>query len=93
VTLAKVKATIRFALDIAKLPDGSYWAALTNIDEFGRDAPMPTSDFQFEPPRLRMQWKWAGGSYEGRLENGKLVGTWFQGGGGFPLVFERRRSK
>jgi hypothetical protein len=89
VTIAKVKATIRFALDIAKLPDGSYSAMLVNIDEFGRDAPMPATEFQFEPPKVRIKWKWAGGAYEGTLKNGKLVGTWFQGGGGFPLVFHR----
>jgi hypothetical protein len=89
VTLAQTKAPIRFALDVAKLPAGSYSAALANIDEFGHDAPMPTPDFHYEAPKLRMQWKWAGGSYEGILQNGKLIGAWFQGGGGFPLVFER----
>jgi RNA polymerase sigma factor (sigma-70 family) len=89
VTIDKSKATIRYALAIARLPDGSYSALLTNLDEFGKDDPMPASDFQYEAPKLSMKWKWAGGSYEGKLSDGKLVGTWFQGGGGFPLVFER----
>jgi hypothetical protein len=93
VTIANVKATIRFALDLAKLPDGSYSAALANIDEFGYDAPVPASEFHYQAPNLRMKWKWAETSYEGRLENGKIVGTWFQGGGGFPLVFERNASQ
>jgi hypothetical protein len=88
---ANVKVNIRFALDIAKLPDGTYSAALANIDEFNYDAPMPASDFQYSPPQVHMKWKWADGAYEGKLENGKLTGTWWQGGGGFPLVFERRR--
>ena len=89
VTLAEVKVSIRFALAVAKLPDGSYSAALSNVDEFGRDDPMPASEFEYRPPNVRMKWKWAGGNYEAVLRNGKLVGTWFQGGGGFPLVFER----
>ena len=93
-TIGKAKATIRLALDIAKLPDGSYFAVLSNIDEFGHDAPIPTSNFQYSPPNLKMKWKWADNTaFDGKLENGKLTGTWFEGGGGFPLVFERSGSK
>jgi hypothetical protein len=89
VPFGNVKVTIRCALDIAKLPDGSYLALLANIDQFGYDAPIPVNDFHYGQGNLRMGWKWAGGKYEGRLKDGKLVGTWFQGGGGFPLEFER----
>jgi hypothetical protein len=45
------------------------------------------------PPQLRLEWKWTGGAFEGKLQNGKLAGTWYQGGGGFPLVFERSGLK
>jgi RNA polymerase sigma factor (sigma-70 family) len=96
----KIKVPIHMALDIAKLPDGSYSATMASVDQFGHDAPIPASDFQFSPPNLQAEWKSAGGafdsannaipSYEGKLENGKLVGTWSQSGGGFKLVFERR---
>jgi RNA polymerase sigma factor (sigma-70 family) len=90
VTIGKVKATIRLVLDIAKLPGGSYSAMLSNIDEFGHDAPIPTSNFQYSPPNLKMKWKWADNTaFDGKLENEKLTGTWFESGGGFPLVFER----
>jgi RNA polymerase sigma factor (sigma-70 family) len=89
VPFGDVKVTIRCALDIAKLPDGSYLALLANIDQFGYDAPIAATDFHYEQRKVRMGWKWAGGKYEGRLKDGKLIGTWFQGGGGFPLVFER----
>jgi hypothetical protein len=79
-------------LDIAKLPDGTYAAALANLDQLGNSDPIPASDFQYEPPNVRMEWKWADNTrYEGKLKNGKLVGTWFEGGGGFPLVFERSK--
>jgi RNA polymerase sigma factor (sigma-70 family) len=92
VTLAGTKATIRMGLDIAKLPDGSYAATLSNVDDFGKNDPTPTSEFHYDPPDLRMEWKWKGGTYEGKLNDGKLVGTWFQSGGGFPLIFERNGS-
>jgi RNA polymerase sigma factor (sigma-70 family) len=92
VPFGELKVTIRYALDIAKMPDGSYSAMLANLDQFGNDAPIPANDFHYEQRNVRMAWKWAGGKYEGRLKNGKLVGTWFQNGGGFPLVFERGPS-
>jgi hypothetical protein len=89
VPFGDIRVTIRCALDIAKLPDGSYVALLASLDQFGNDAPIPASDFQYDGPNVRMGWKWTEGKYEGRLKDGKLVGTWFQGGGGFPLVFKR----
>jgi len=92
-TIAKTKVTIRLALDIARLPDGSYSATFANLDQFGNDDPIPTSAFRFEPPNLHLEWKWAGGAYEGKLKNGKLIGTWLQGGGSFPLVFERSGTR
>ena len=95
----KIKIPIRMALDIAKLPDGSYFATIASVDQFRHDAPIPASDFQFSRPNLKAEWKSAEAAfvsddnavprYEGKLENGKLVGTWFQSGGGFKLVFER----
>jgi hypothetical protein len=88
VTIAKVKATIRFGLDVAKLPDGSYAAVLANIDEFGRDAPMRFG-LSIRTATSADEMEVAGGGYEGRLQNGKLVGNWLQSGGSFPLVFER----
>jgi Sigma-70, region 4 len=83
------KLKMKSVLNIAKLPDGKYAAAVAG-DLVGYDAPIPASDFQYEPPRVRMKWKWAEVAYEGKLENGKISGTWQQGGGGFPLVYERQ---
>jgi hypothetical protein len=91
VTIAETKATIRLGLDIAKLPDGSYSPMLSKVDDYLND-PIPASAFRYEPPDVRMEWKWKGGAYEGKLKDGKIVGTWFQGGGVFPLVFERNGS-
>jgi RNA polymerase sigma factor (sigma-70 family) len=87
------KVKIRLALDIARLPDGSYSATLSSIDQFGNDAPIPASAFHYSSPKVLLDWKWVGGAYQGRLENGKLAGVWLQGGGSFPLTFERTGSK
>jgi len=84
-----INVTIPLTLDIGKLPDGSYRAALANLEQLGNESPIPASIFEYLPPKLHLEWKWAGGIYDGTLENGKLVGIWKQGGGGFPLVFER----
>jgi RNA polymerase sigma factor (sigma-70 family) len=86
-----INVTIPLTLDIGKLPDGSYRATLANLEQLGNESPIPATDFEYSPPKLHLEWKWAGGVYDGTLENGKLVGTWKQGGGGFPLVFEREK--
>lgn len=93
VPIAKTRTAIRLALDIARLPDGSYSAALSNIDQFGNDGAITPSDFEYHFPNLRLKWEWIGCTYEGKLKDGKIVGTWFQGGGGFPLTFERTEAK
>jgi RNA polymerase sigma factor (sigma-70 family) len=95
----KIKIPIRMALDIAKLPDGSYSATMADVDQFGHDAPIPASAFKFSAPNLHAEWKTAINAfgsqngaipaYDGKLENGRLAGTWSQSDGGFPLVFER----
>jgi RNA polymerase sigma factor (sigma-70 family) len=89
VTIGTTTVQIRYVLDIAKLPDGSYSATLTSPDQFGAKAPAPTSDFQYSSPHLHLEWKWIGGAFDGRLEKGRIVGTWSESGGGWPLVFER----
>ena len=85
------KIIIPMELDIAKMPDGTYSATLANLDQLGCESPIPTSDFDYSAPNLHADWKWEGGAYDGRLNNGKITGTWQQGGGEFPLVFERQR--
>jgi len=87
----KKTVPIRLALDIARLPDGTFSANVVSLDQFPNDGPVPASEFQFSPSNLEVKWKASGGSFHGKLENGKLVGTWFQGGGGFSLVFERNK--
>lgn len=89
VNISGTSATIRMALVLAKLPDNSYYAAVANTDEFGNDAPIPASVIRYQLGKLHLEWKVTGCAYDGMLTDGKIVGTWSQGGGGFPLVFER----
>lgn len=84
-----VTVPIRYELDIAKLPDGSYSAALVDLDRFLDSAPIPPSNFEYSPPNLKLKWNEFGGAYEAHLKDGKLVGTWSESGGGFPLVMKR----
>jgi len=88
-----MKVPVPEGLDIAKLPDGNFAASYTDLANMTGSDPIPTSDFRYEPPHVRLQWKWAHVGFEGTLENGKLTGTWEQAGGGFPLVLERSGSK
>ncbi|HTV39145.1 MAG TPA: sigma-70 family RNA polymerase sigma factor [Candidatus Sulfotelmatobacter sp.] len=88
--LGNHKDPIRQKLDIAKLPDGSYSVTIANLDGLGVNAPIPASVFEYSPPTVHAEWKWEGWAYDGKLENGKLIGTWEQNGGGWPLVFERQ---
>jgi hypothetical protein len=86
------RLTIPLKLDIGKMPNGTYRAALANLEQVGNESPIPASSFEYSAPDLHMEWKWTGGIYDGKLENGKIVGTWSQGGGDFALVFERAKD-
>jgi hypothetical protein len=87
---------MRLNLDIAKLPDGTYLADLSNPDIPGNNDPIPATTFQFSPPDVVGQWNWAGGVFKGKLEEGKLAGTVKIGalnGATVPITFERNASK
>ncbi len=83
---------VHLALDIAKLPDGTFSATVASIYHLGNNDPRPTSDFRYTAPHLHMEWKWMSDRFEGDLKNGKLAGIWYAGAAQFPLVFERRKD-
>ena len=86
----KGKPWVPFVLDVAKMPDGSWSSTLTITDSIEALDPMPASDTEFDPPNVRVKWKWWQFAYEGTLKNGKLVGVW-TGPNKLrrPLTFER----
>ena len=81
---------LRLAVNIAKMPDGKFSASMISLDQGG--AEIPANNVQFIPPNLRLEWSAIGGSFNGKVENGKLTGAWRQGGGALPLVLERNRT-
>ncbi len=83
---------LRMTLDVASLPDGSFWAAIASTDSLGNNDPTSTTDFQFTPPKVHGKWKWAGLGLDGELSNGKLaasVRVSSLGGAAIPLALER----
>jgi hypothetical protein len=82
---------LRLAVNIAKMPDGKFSASMISLDQGG--AEIPANNIQFIPPNVRLEWSAIGGSFNGKLENGKISGAWRQGGGALPLVLERDRTQ
>jgi hypothetical protein len=81
---------LRLAVNIARLPDGKFSASMISLDQGG--AEIPANNIQYVPPNVRLEWSAIGGSFNGKLENGKISGAWRQGGGALPLVLERNRT-
>jgi hypothetical protein len=86
-TLKVNEATFQPAIDVAKLPDGTFSCSLISVDRGGIEIPASTT--QYFPPNVRLEWNAIGVSFNGKLENGKLTGVWRQGGGATPLVLQR----
>jgi hypothetical protein len=82
---------LRLALNIAKMPDGEFSCTMISLDQGGGE--IPASVIEYHPPNLQLEWSGIGGSFHGKLENGKISGAWRQGGGALPLVFERNRAQ
>ena len=77
-------------LDIARLPDASFSAAIVSRDLGTFYA--TTRAVAFSPPGVRIEWKGIGSSFLGELKNGKLSGTLYLGRSSHPVVFEHSPS-
>jgi hypothetical protein len=79
---------LRLAFNIAQLPDGSFAATLDSPDQLL--FALPFDAVVFTPPAVQMEIKSANCAFDGKLENGKLSGTWsFKGKISEPLTLER----
>jgi len=90
------KVKLHLAVDIARMPDGSFSATLDSPDEVRLG--VAATSVLFSPPHVRVEWRGIGARFEGKLVNGKLSGTWYAGGQGpqgspAPMVFERSTSE
>jgi hypothetical protein len=79
--------SLHIVFHIAQMPDGSYSATMDSLDQGASGMPATTAVFSY--PNLRLEWKGIAGVYTGKLENGRLSGTWRQGAAAFPLKLER----
>ena len=87
----KAGVKLRLALNIAKIPDDKFFATMISLDQGGGE--IPASLIEYTPPDVHLEWSGIGGSFNGKLENGKITGTWRQGGGALPLIFERNPAQ
>jgi RNA polymerase sigma factor (sigma-70 family) len=92
-TLDAKQAGVKFrlAVNIAKLPDGTFSCSMINLDREGTE--IPASIIQYVTPNVHLEWNAIDTSFNGKLENGKLTGAWRQGGGAVPLVLERNATE
>lgn len=82
-------------LNIARLPDGTFSAALAAplAALAGMDDPIPATDFQHPLPNVHLEWNRFGVVFDARLADGKLTGTWNQHGQSFTRTFERSQKQ
>ena len=81
---------LHLALHVGKLPNGSLAGSLDSLDQ-GADG-IPANTVSFSAPTAHLEWQTIAGSFDGKIQNGKLSGTWWQGGQSFPLVFVRSQK-
>lgn len=78
---------LHLALHVAKLSNGRLEGTLDSIDQGASD--IPANKVRFTSPNVHMEWETIAGSYDGKIKNGKITGTWKQMGKSMPLVFAR----
>jgi hypothetical protein len=81
---------LHIVFHIAQMPDGSYSATLDSPDQGAMGLPATAADCNF--PNVRLTWKLLDGVFTGKMEDGKLSGTWRQSKYSFPLRMLRDAS-
>ncbi|MGA9451602.1 MAG: hypothetical protein WBW41_09725, partial [Verrucomicrobiia bacterium] len=81
------KVVLHIVFHIALMPDGSYSATMDSPDQGATG--IPATAVKFTYPNLRMEWNGFDGVFTGKLENGRLSGTWRQANVALPLQLER----
>lgn len=78
---------LRLKVKMANQADGTAGGSLVSVDQGGGEIPITT--ITQKGSNLKFEVKTVGGSYEGDLTDGALVGHWMQGGGTLPLTLKR----
>jgi RNA polymerase sigma factor (sigma-70 family) len=79
--------TFHLGFNIARMPDGSYTATLDSPDQDVAGYPATSVECPF--PSVKLAWKFDDATYTGKLNHGKLSGTWHQGKVTVPLDFQK----
>jgi RNA polymerase sigma factor (sigma-70 family) len=82
-------SALNLTLNIASLSDGKLSATLDSPDQSLFE--LPVDVVQSKPPRVKLEVKSAHASFGGRLEGGRLSGTWSFYDATAPIVFERSK--
>jgi hypothetical protein len=77
---------LRMVLKLAN-QDGAAVGTLVSVDQGGTE--LPIAPIEQTASHVKLTVGAVGGTYEGDLKEGRLVGTWTQGAFGLPLVFSR----
>ena len=83
-------AKVPVALHVARLPNGDLSASLNNVGQGTKG--VPADAVRFASLETHLEWTNLGATYDGTMKNGKITGTWRQGGQEFPLIFERSKT-
>jgi len=89
--IAVKNTALRVVFNIALMPDGSYSATMDSPDQGATG--IPASGARFIYPNVLLEWNGIGGAFNGKLEGGKLSGTWRQGKATFPLQLARSAAE
>jgi len=81
---------LRLNLKLANL-DGAATGTLISLDQ--GNAEIPLSVIEQTNDHLKFTVPAVGGSYDGDLKEGQLVGTWTQGPVAMPLIFKKSAAK
>ena len=78
---------LHIVFHIALMPDGSYTATMDSPDQGATGIPANSAQCTF--PDVKLTWKAIGGTFTGKMSNGKISGAWRQGKASFPLQLQR----
>jgi hypothetical protein len=90
-TLAIKQMKLRLVFNVARLPDATYAATMDSLDQGARSIPATTVDYT--APKAHLEWAGIGATFDGQIQNGKLNGTFTQGGQKIPLVLQRDAAR
>lgn len=81
------RTQLHIVFHIGLMPGGSYSATMDSPDQGASGIPATSVSFTY--PNVKMNWDGIGGSFVGKLQDGKLNGKWTQGKVSLPLKMTR----